>query len=127
MSNTQDIKEKIKEALIAASTGILVILTIMIGLNLSIQSAAVIPDYANVYTDTATMRYYAPDCVPANSKGTVITLRDARALTFTPDPECRDEGYFQQVGRGIITEYLEQHGLLSQITPRWNTDGSWNW
>lgn len=127
MLNKEKFSTKIKEVLQTIGAGIFGISVIALGIGFGGSTAMVMPDYAYVYVDVDTMHYFAPFCVPPEADWDYMTAREARMLKFTPDPDCRDQGFFVQDGRTIIGSYLERWGMLPETKLRWDEDGSWHW
>jgi hypothetical protein len=95
------------------------------------------PPYAQIIVDIETKTYYAPPYIenllaknPNSidiSKLIVTTPEKTGNLQYEPDPECREQGYFEQNGRNLDLQFLEYIGILKPLQSRWNEDGSWNW
>ncbi|MCL6477397.1 MAG: hypothetical protein K6T65_03190 [Peptococcaceae bacterium] len=99
------------------------------------------PDYATVYVDPEKKIYYAPPYInslnaqpkPGNpnpvdiTKLKAITLKEARALNYSPDQTSQEKGYFVQRYRNLTSYVLEKAGISKPLPLRWNKDGTWNW
>ena len=101
-----------------------------------IQVVKTMPEYANVYVDHEKKVYYAPTYIREmrykNNNNIsfhrlkLTTAKKASNLGYEPDYDCREKEYFVDGDKNIITDYLEEIGVIKKVS-RWNKDGSWNW
>ena len=101
------------------------LLFFMIGLGIGTSSP--IPDHALVYLDDEVKTYSAPLFLQDPASQPLVTIVEARRLTYSPDRHSRDTGAFFEEGRSISGMLLEKVGILGPLPSRWNADGSWNY
>ncbi len=134
-----NVKDLVKKAF-----GGLAIIILGLGLLGTVASEVkTMPDNATLIVDTTKNVYFAPpyleEVVENNSdkakeieqkilNGTLVkmTAKDIRTKKFSPDPECRDEGFFVQDGRSLTMGLIGKIGIIPKQKSRWNKDGSWN-
>jgi hypothetical protein len=81
------------------------------------------PPHAKVVVDEQSRTYFAPpyfsdNRVPQPRKARIITAGEVRNYGYTPDKECRDQGYFKQELGALIWQPFRTS------RSRWNADGS---
>ena len=94
---------------------------------LAVNVSRTMPGNTYVYVDDEDKEYYAPNCVQDVRKVRLITVREALSLGYIPEPQCAKSGAFLQKGRSLAGVLLEKMGILKELPPRWNKDGSWNY
>ena len=63
-------------------------------------------------------------CV-AGKNAKTMTLSDAQKKGFSPDPHCRDLGYFRGNTRFLFHHLLSKVGC--NMNSRWDKNGNWLW
>lgn len=119
-------KRKMKKISLAVRFAV-VLLGVLLLIGLGIQSSKTTPDHAIVHVNDASKTYSAPLCTQTKGKLRIATAAQARKMGYSPDPECRDQGWFVQDDRSLTGMLLQKIGFLKPLPSRWNKDGSWNY
>lgn len=60
-----------------------------------------------------------------NKTAKITTLKDAVAKGFSPDPHCRELGYFRGNTQFFFHHLISQLGI--DVNSRWDKYGNWLW
>jgi hypothetical protein len=126
----------VKKDIIAILIGIVIFVSLF-GSIYTVKLPA--PDNAVVYIDQEKKIYYAPPLIDKLAKSPqpeqtidvkklkASTLKEVRALNYSPDEVSREKGYFVQQYRSFTSYLLEKMGLSKPLPSRWTKEGAWNW
>ncbi|MCF6149954.1 MAG: hypothetical protein E3K37_14975 [Candidatus Kuenenia sp.] len=107
--------------------GVSSLFLLLVVAGLAVNVSKTMPGNALVYVNDETKEYYAPNCVRDVQPLRLITIREALSLGYVPEKNCMKSGEFLQKGRSLAGLLLERVGILKEVPPRWNKDGSWNY
>ena len=87
------------------------------------------PGNAILLLDQEAGTYFAPPFVENEgwplSRFRMVTSDELKNSGFSPDPKCRDKGYFMGYMAPAVVFYIGES--LGKNPRRWNEDGTWNW